>query len=301
MREKSILDSIGNTPLVKLKNVATGYEIFAKLEFLNPTGSIKDRIALYMIEDAERKGLLKPGYTVVEATSGNTGLAVALVATTKGYKSIFVMPEDLHSDQRKILEKIATELIFTPGPESEMRRAREKAEEIAYKNPDIIYLGQHKNPANPKAHEETTGEEIWSQMDGKIDAFVAGIGTGGTITGVSRALKKHNPNIWVVGLEPYESRTITKGEKGDHLIEGIGDGMIPEVLDMGVVDEVIAIRSREAIEMTKQLAREEGIYAGISSGCNVLGAVEIAKRLGKESRVATIMPDDIHKYLDMLF
>jgi cysteine synthase A len=298
---ENVLGLIGNTPIVKLKRLSRNFvsEVWLKLEFFNPSGSVKDRIVLKIIEEAEKRGDLRPGYEIVEATSGNTGLSVMMIANVKGYPVTLFMPKDLICGQRKMLELAGAKLKFTPGPETEMRRALRKAVEMS-KKPGVFMIGQHINEDNPLAHELTTAEEIWEQTEGKIDYFVAGIGTGGTITGVGRGLKKHNPQIKIVGVEPEEAALFSKGKRGKHHIEGIGDGMHPKVLDLQVVDKIMTVSSKEAFDMTLKLLREEGIAGGISTGCNVYAALKLAQELKEPKLIVTVAPDSMIKYVNHL-
>lgn len=294
----SILELIGNTPMIKLNRVATDVEatIVAKLEFLNPTGSVKDRIALSMIEAAEKEGVIKPGFTIVEPTSGNTGIGLSFVATVKGYKMIVVMPEVMSAERRKIMKAYGAELVLTPA-EVFVEGACKKAKELA-EQPEAFCPDQFANPANVAAHREHTGVEIWEQTDGKVDGFVAGVGTGGTLIGVAEALKKRNPKIVVAAVEPKESPVMSGGKPGMHRIEGIGDGFIPEIIKRAeeLIDEVITIPDEDAIKMARRLIREEGLFVGISSGANVLAAKELARRLGKGKTIATVLPDNACRY-----
>lgn len=299
---ESVLGLIGNTPMVKLNRLCRDFasKIWLKLEFFNPSGSVKDRIVLKIIEEAEKSGYLRSGYEIVEATSGNTGLSVMMIANVKGYSVTLFMPRDLMSGNRKILELAGAKLKFTPGPETEMKRALKKAIKMSSK-PGVFMIGQHINPNNPLAHELTTAEEIWEQTEGKIDYFVAGIGTGGTITGVGRGLKKHNPQIKIIGVEPEEAALFSSGKRGKHLIEGIGDGMHPKVLDLKIVDRIMTVSSKEAFDITLKLFREEGIAGGISTGCNVCAALKLAQELKEPKLIVTVAPDSISKYVDHLY
>jgi len=268
----------------------------AKVEFLNPSGSVKDRIAVSMIEAAEKAGILKPNSIIVEPTSGNTGIGLAMVTAVKGYKMIVVMPESMSMERRKIMRAFGAEIVLTPGGDVEL--AVKKAEEMARENPRVFLPQQFKNPVNVEAHRETTGQEIIAQTGGKVDAFVAGIGTGGTLTGVAEALKKVKPDVKIVAVEPAECSVLTPGGKcGTHKIEGIGDGFIPQVLRVDLIDEVITPTSEEAYEMTCKLAREEGILTGPSSGANVFAALKVAKKMGKGKVVVTVLPDSGQRYL----
>lgn len=296
---ENILQLIGNTPLVELKKMEkeTNARIFAKLEFFNPMGSIKDRIALSMIEDAERRGILRKGMCIVEPTSGNTGIGIAMVCAVKGYRAVIVMPENMSLERRKILKALGAEIILTPAEEG-MMGAIKRAEEIVNKNKNCIMLQQFKNPANPEIHRRTTAMEIWRDMEGRVDVFVAGVGSGGTITGIGEVLKKFKEDVKVVAIEPEKSAVLSGGKPGKHGIQGIGAGFVPDVLNMDVVDEVIKVSDEDAAKMMFRLAREEGIFAGISSGAAVYGAMEIAKREeSKGKNIVVILPDTGERYL----
>jgi len=294
----NILELVGSTPMLKLNKVTRYVEatVLAKVEFLNPSGSVKDRIAVLMIEAAEKAGILKPGSIIVEPTSGNTGIGLAMVAAVKGYRMVVVMPESMSMERRKIMKAFGAEIVLTPGGDVEI--AVKKAEEMARKNPRVFLPQQFKNPVNPETHRETTGQEIIVQTGGKVDALVAGIGTGGTLTGVAETLKKVNPDVKIVAVEPAECSVLTPGGKcGPHKIEGIGDGFIPQVLRIDLINEVITPTSEEAYDMARRLAREEGILAGPSSGANVFAALKVAKELGKGKVVVTLLPDSGQRYL----
>lgn len=295
-----ITQIIGKTPLLRLQRIPEkgGAQILCKLEFYNPGGSVKDRIALAMIEDAENRGILKPGGTLVEPTSGNTGIGLALVCAQRGYKLILVMPEDMSQERRVLLKAYGAELVLTPA-KGLMSEAVRKAEEIKEKHPEYFMPEQFANRANPEAHKKTTAPELEKDTEGKLDAFVAGIGTGGTITGVGEYFKAKNPKIKIVGVEPAASAVLSGGKPGIHRIQGIGAGFIPSVLNRSVVDEIITLEDKEAFAMTKRLAREEGLLLGISSGANVAAAVKVAKRLGPEARVATLCCDMGERYFSL--
>ncbi|MGI9951001.1 cysteine synthase A [Moorellaceae bacterium AZ2] len=294
---ENITELIGQTPVVKLNRLAgEGAEIWVKLEFFNPGSSVKDRIALSMIRQAEKEGLLKPGDTIVEPTSGNTGIGLAMVAASRGYRLILVMPETMSIERRKLLAAFGAEFILTPGTEG-MRGAVEKAQELLEKNPHFFMPQQFDNPANPAVHRETTAREILEQMGGRLDAFVAGVGTGGTITGVGEVLKKELPHVQIVAVEPAASPVLSGGQPGPHKIQGIGAGFVPKVFNREVVDEIITVGNEEAMETSRRLAREEGILVGISSGAAVYAALQVARRLGKGRRVLTIAPDTGERYL----
>ena len=278
---KGAIELIGNTPLVEVVNIEKelGLEatVLVKLEYLNPAGSVKDRIAKAMIEDAEAKGLLKPGSVIIEPTSGNTGIGLAAIAAYKGYRMILTMPETMSVERRNILKAYGAEIVLTEGSKG-MSGAIAKADELAKEIPDSFIPGQFVNPANPAAHKATTGPEIWNDTDGKVDIFVAGVGTGGTITGIGEYLKEQNPDIRVVALEPDDSPVLSEGRAGSHKIQGIGAGFVPEVLNKAVYDEVFRAKSDDAFKAAKLLARKEGISVGISSGAALHAAIELAKK-----------------------
>jgi len=291
------LGQIGKTPLVRVNKTATNDEaaIWGKMEGTNPGGSVKDRIALAMIEDAEQSGKLKPGMTIIEPTSGNTGIGLALVAAVKGYPLILTMPDTMSLERRRLFNVYGAELVLTPGSLG-MRGAIEKAESLAEEKGAFLPQ-QFKNPANPQVHEKTTGPEIVAALDGKIDAFVAGVGTGGTITGVGRVLRNMNPDIKIFAVEPQDSAVLSGGDAGPHKIQGIGAGFIPDTLDTSIYDEIITVSNEEAIATTRQLARESGIFTGISAGANVFAARKVAKQLGAGKTVVTILCDTGERYL----
>ena len=289
---------IGNTPLVKLKRIGRGLpaKIVAKLESFNPLSSVKDRIGYAMIEDAEKKGLLKPGMTIIEPTSGNTGIALAFVAAVKGYRLILTMPETMSVERVKILKAFGAEVVLTSGKKG-MKGAVEKAEEIAKEN-HYFMPQQFKNPANPEIHRKTTALEIWEDTDGRVDIFVAGVGTGGTIMGVDEVLKNFKPSIEIVAVESEESPVLSGGEPGSHKIQGIGAGFIPEILNTDIIDEIIAVKSEDAGKMVRRLAIEEGILAGISSGAALCAALEVASRKENEGKmIVAVFPDTGERYL----
>jgi len=294
----NVLELVGFTPMLKLNRVTRDVEatVLAKAEFLNPSGSVKDRIAVSMIEEAEKAGILNTDSIIVEPTSGNTGIGLAMVAAVKGYRMVVVMPESMSMERRKIMRAFGAEIVLTPGGDVEL--AVKKADEMARENPKVFLPQQFKNPVNPETHREKTGQEILAQTGGKVDAFVAGIGTGGTLTGVAEALKKVNPDVKIVVVEPAECSVLTpSGKCGPHKIEGIGDGFIPQVLRVDLIDEVITPTSEEAYEMARRLAKEEGILVGPSSGANVFAALKVAKGLGKGKVVVTLLPDSGQRYL----
>lgn len=295
----SILDTIGNTPIVKLNHVVPedAAEVYVKLEFFNPAGSVKDRIALAMIEKAEKDGILKPGDTIVEPTSGNTGVGLSAVASAKGYHLIITMPETMSDERKKLMRAYGTELILTPGSEG-MAGSIAKAEELVQTKGYFMPM-QFKNLANPEIHELTTGKEIIAAFgsDNLPDAFVAGVGTGGTLTGIGRALKKASSDVKVYALEPSESLLLKEGKKGAHKIQGISAGFIPDTLDREIYDNVVEVSSDEAFETAREVAKKEGFLPGISAGANIHGAIELAKKLGKGKKVITVAPDNGERYL----
>ncbi|SFE39453.1 cysteine synthase [Thermoanaerobacter thermohydrosulfuricus] len=297
---EDITQLIGNTPIVRLNKIVPkdAAEVIVKLESFNPGGSVKDRIALNMIKRAEEEGRLKPGGTIVEPTSGNTGIGLAMVSAVKGYKLILVMPDTMSIERRNLLLSYGAELVLIPGAEG-MKGAIKKAQEILELNPDYIMLDQFKNPANPEIHELTTAKEILKDTNGEIDAFVAGVGTGGTISGVGKVLKQYNKNIKIFAVEPEESPVLSGGKPGPHKIQGIGAGFIPDTLNLDIIDGIIKVKERDAFEMSMILAKQEGILCGISSGANVFAAIEVANRLGKGKRVVTVLPDTGERYLSM--
>lgn len=294
----SVIELIGDTPLIRLSNLAKQNwgDIYLKLEYFNPAGSIKDRPALFMIEEAEKEGKLKKGSVIVEPTSGNTGIGLAMVGRSKGYKVILIMPETMSIERRNLLKAYGAQIILTPG-EKGMAGSIEVAEKLVNENDNYFMPNQFGNINNPKSHVLTTARELIKQTDGNIDVFVSGIGTGGTITGIGKVLKKEIPNVKIVGVEPASSPVISKGEPGAHKIQGIGANFIPEILDLNIVDEVDQVTDAEAIETTKRLALEEGLLVGISSGAAVFSALKKAKILGKGKRIVAIAPDSGERYL----
>ena len=298
----SALDLVGNTPLVNLERLRPpdSAVILGKMESLNPAGSVKDRIALAMIEDAEHRGLLKPGATIVEPTSGNTGIGLAMVAAVKGYKLILTMPDDMSAERRKLLQRYGAQLVLTPAIEG-MTGAVFAAEELLAKNQDYFMPQQFNNPANPEVHRRTTAAEILRDTDGQVDAFVAGVGTGGTITGVGEVLKQTLAGVLVVAVEPTRSPVLAGGRAGLHAIQGIGASFVPGVLNREVYDELIAVRDEDAIETAKQLARVEGLLVGISAGANVFASLQVARRLAAGKRIVTVLPDTGERYLSVNF
>lgn len=293
---------IGNTPLLKVENYKKeqgieGVELLAKLEYLNPAGSVKDRVALSMVEDAEKKGILKPGATIIEPTSGNTGIGLASVAAVKGYRTILTLPETMSVERRNLLKAYGAELVLTDGSKG-MNGAIAKAEELEKTIPGAVILGQFDNSANPAAHAATTGPEIWEDTDGKVDIFVAGVGTGGTISGIGAYLKSQNPNVKVVAVEPADSPVLSGGKPGPHKLQGIGAGFVPTILNTEVYDEIIKVSTEEAYESGRLIARKEGILVGITSGAALHAAAELAKRPeNKGKTIVALLPDSGDRYL----
>jgi cysteine synthase A len=298
---QNVTELIGNTPLVRLNNVvpAGSAEVYVKLEFMNPGSSVKDRIAISMVEVAEQQGVIKPGDTLIEPTSGNTGIGLAMVAAAKGYRVIIVMPETMSMERRNLLRAYGAELVLTPGAEG-MKGAIRRAEEILAENPHYFMPQQFNNQANVKVHRETTGPEIVEAIknhDGKLDAFISGIGTGGTITGAAEVLKQHFPNIEIVAVEPAASPVLSGGNPGPHKIQGIGAGFVPQILDTAIYNEVITVENEEAFEVSRKVAKQEGILGGISTGAIIHAALKVAARLGEGKRVVAIVPSNGERYL----
>ena len=298
---EKITDLIGNTPLLKLNNLKKeekfDADIYAKLEYFNPAGSVKDRIARAMLDDAEEKGVLKPGSVIIEPTSGNTGIGLAAVAASRGYRVILTMPETMSVERRNLLKAYGAELVLTDGAKG-MKGAIEKADELAKEIPGGFIPGQFVNQANPEAHRKTTGPEIWNDTDGKVDIFVAGVGTGGTVTGVGEYLKSKNPNVKVVAVEPASSPVLSKGTAGPHKIQGIGAGFVPDTLNTDVYDEIIPVENDDAFKTGRLLARKEGLLVGISSGAAVYAASVLAKRPENKGKViVALLPDTGDRYL----
>lgn len=299
--KKELTELIGGTPLLELSRLGkakgANAQVIAKLEFVNPGGSVKDRIALAMIEDAEAKGILKPGAVIIEPTSGNTGVGLAWVGTVKGYKVILTMPETMSLERRNLLKAMGAELVLTEGAKG-MKGAIEKAEELRNHTTGAVILGQFDNPANPAAHARTTAEEIWNDTDGKVDIFVAGVGTGGTLSGVAEGLKKHNPHIQVIGVEPDSSPVLSGGQAGLHKIQGIGAGFIPNTYNATLVDEVIRVKDDDAIRTGRELSQTEGLLVGISSGAAAFAAMELARMPGNAGKqIVVLLPDTGERYL----
>lgn len=299
-----LTDLVGNTPLLELnnysKNKGLRAHVIVKLEYFNPAGSVKDRVALAMIEDAETKGLLKPGATIIEPTSGNTGVGLAFVAAAKDYKLVLTMPDTMSMERRNLLKALGAELVLTPGTDG-MKGAIARAEELQASTPGSLILQQFDNQANPAVHERTTGQEIWQDTDGKVDIFVAGVGTGGTVSGVGTALKKHNPKIQVVAVEPEDSPVLSGGKPGSHKIQGIGAGFIPKNYNSAVVDGILQVSNDDAIRTGRELAKYEGLLVGISSGAAVSAATQLAQLPENEGKnIVVLLPDTGERYLSTL-
>ena len=298
---EKLTELVGHTPLLDLQRLSAKKnaqaQVVAKVEYFNPGGSVKDRIALNMIEDAEQKGILKPGSVIIEPTSGNTGVGLAWISRVKGYEAIIVMPETMSRERQNLLRAAGAKLVLTSGAKG-MKGAIEEANRLKDETPGAVILGQFVNPANPDMHERTTGEEIWQDTDGKVDIFVAGVGTGGTVTGVGRALKKHNPNVKIVAVEPESSPVLSGGQPGAHKIQGIGAGFIPQTYDSQVIDEIIQVSNDNAILTGRELSLYEGLIVGISSGAATYAALQLAQRPeNKGKRIVALLPDTGERYL----
>lgn len=301
MRFQSIAEAVGRTPLIELKNIGREYglaaKLYAKAEFMNPAGSVKDRVAAEILSDAERRGLLKEGTTLIEPTSGNTGIGLAAIAAAKGYRLVIVMPETMSVERRQMIAAFGAELVLTDGKKG-MAGAIAEAERLHRETKNSLICGQFVNPANPAAHYKTTGPEIWADTEGKADIFVAGVGTGGTVTGVGRYLKEKKPSIKVIAAEPASSPVLEGGKSGPHKIQGIGAGFVPEILDTKIYDEVVGVENEKAYEWARILARKEGILAGISSGAALFAAVQVSARKENEGKTAVVLlPDTGDRYL----
>ena len=300
---KNLTDLIGNTPLLELSNynksigVNEGTKIIAKLEYFNPAGSVKDRVGYAMIKDAEDKGLINEDTVIIEPTSGNTGVALAFVAAAKGYRIILTMPETMSLERRNLLKALGAELVLTPGPEG-MKGAIKKAEELAAETPNSYLPQQFNNPSNPEIHRKTTAEEIWRDTDGHVDIFIAGVGTGGTITGVGETLKKKNPNIKIIAVEPNDSPVLSGGKPGPHKIQGIGAGFVPNVYNAQIIDEIFKVKNEDAFETSRKLSKTEGLLVGISSGAAAFAATQVAKRPENSGKtIVVLLPDSGERYL----
>ena len=297
-KAENVLQLIGDTPLIRIRTLTdeNAADLWGKAEFLNPLGSVKDRICLNMIETAERAGLIKPGMKIVEPTSGNTGIGLAMVCAVKGYSLLLVMPETMSHERRRLLRALGAEIVLTPGSEG-MSGAVRRAEETASLEPDAFMPQQFNNPANPEAHEKTTAAEIWEATEGRIDAFVAGVGTGGTLTGVGRFLKAHKPDVQLVAVEPEASPVLSGGAPGPHDIQGIGAGFVPNVMDVDLVDRILQVADADAKKTSARLARDEAILVGVSAGANAFAASEVANELGTGKTVVTVLCDTGERYL----
>jgi cysteine synthase A len=290
----SILNAIGNTPMISLKK-GTGLNLFAKAEYLNPGGSIKDRVALHMIEQAEARGALRPGMTIMEPTSGNTGIGIALVGVQKGYRVVIVMPENMSEERKKIILALGADLVLT-RPEDSIGGSVMEVQRRKAVDPDIFVPQQFENPDNPRIHYLTTAVEIWNQMAGDVDVFVSGLGSGGTLEGVGRFLKERNPGVRIIAVEPKNVSALLGHEPGLHKIQGIGDGFIPGVLDVRLIDDVMEVSDDDAIDMARVIARSQGILAGTSSGANVWASIQAAEQYGHDKKIVTVLPDRIERY-----
>jgi cysteine synthase A len=290
----SVLECIGNTPMIGLKTFGLPH-VYAKAEHMNPGGSIKDRVARYLIDEAEKDGSLKPGMTIVEASSGNTGIGITMVGVMRGYRVTIVMPENMSEERRKIIRAFGGELLFTPA-EGALQAAVERVKQMQAEDPTIWVPQQFENPRNPEIHYKETAREIWEQMDRKVDAFVAGVGSGGTLSGVGRFLKEQNPRVRIVAVEPKNAAALLGHEPGLHQIQGIGDGFVPPVLDVDLIDDVEVVTDEDAVETTRALARKSGLLVGTSSGANVWAASRVSHKPGGERRVVTVLPDRAERY-----
>ena len=300
---KNITELIGNTPILELSGISkqtnANASILAKLEYFNPAGSVKDRVGLAMLDDAEKTGVLKKDTVIIEPTSGNTGIGIAAVASERGYRTVIVMPDSMSVERQKLLKAYGAELVLTDGKLG-MTGAIKKAEELKKEYGNAFIPGQFTNPANPKCHELTTGPEIWNATDGKVDIFIAGAGTGGTVSGVGKYLKSKNPDVKIIAVEPASSPVLSGGEAGAHKIQGIGAGFVPQTLDMSVVDEVVTVKDEEALSMIKQLVKSDGVLCGVSSAAAVCAAIEVAKRETSTGKtIVTLLPDGGEKYLSL--
>ena len=292
---ENLTQTIGNTPLVKVNKLSLSKNLYAKIEYFNPAGSVKDRIALAMIEDAEEKGLINKDTTIIEPTSGNTGIGLALISAIKGYKLILTMPETMSIERRKLLQAYGAELVLTEGSKG-MKGAIEKAQELHAQTPDSFIPQQFKNPANPKKHYDTTAREIWKDTEKKIDMFVAGVGTGGTVSGVGKYLKEQKNNVTVVAVEPASSPVLSGGQSGSHKIQGIGAGFVPDIFDRSVVDKIITVTNEDAINTAREAAKKEGMFIGISSGASLYAAINLANE-NPDKTVVVLLPDTGERYL----
>ena len=292
---ENLIQTIGNTPLVKVNKLSDRKNLYAKIEFFNPAGSVKDRVALGMIEDAEEKGLINKNTTIIEPTSGNTGIGLAFISAIKGYKLILTMPETMSIERRKLLQAYGAELVLTDGAKG-MTGAIEKALEIQKQIPDSFIPQQFKNPANPKKHYNTTAREIWKDAEGKVDIFVAGVGTGGTVSGVGKYLKEQNPNVIIVAVEPASSPVLSGGQAGAHKIQGIGAGFVPDTFDKNIVDKIITVTNEDAVETARKAAKQEGMFIGISSGASLYAAINLANE-NPDKTVVALLPDTGERYL----
>lgn len=294
-RYENLTEAIGNTPIVKVKKLSDSKNLYAKVEFFNPAGSVKDRIALAMIEDAEAKGLINENTTIIEPTSGNTGIGLAFISAIRGYRLILTMPETMSIERRKLLQAYGAELVLTEGAKG-MKGAIEKAQELQAQTPNSFIPQQFKNPANPQKHYMTTGREIWKDTEGKVDIFVAGVGTGGTVSGTGKYLKEQNPNVTIVAVEPSSSPVLSGGQAGSHKIQGIGAGFVPDTFDRYVVDKIITVTNEDAVNTAREAAKKEGLFIGISSGASLYAAIQLANE-NPDKTVVALLPDTGERYL----